>query len=188
MSRSGDRRRAEFGDGPMKSRESGMSLIELMIVVAILGLLIVLLSNSYQTWSERYRVETEVKEFYADLMDARARAMQRNRAHFLSLTGAGAQYTRYRVYEDSDPAPDGDGALNVATDAKIRDVNPRYPVVTAPAGTALILINRDGTLALDNATIRVPPPGVAQADYDCITLTRTRIKMGRYDGASCVEK
>ncbi len=172
----------------MKNRESGMSLLEIMIVVVLLGLLVVILSNSYGTWSERYRVETEVKEFYADLTDARARAMQRNRAHFVVLSGAGTQYTRYIVYEDTNPGPDGDGALTVGGDNAVRDVSPRYPVVTFPAGTTQIPINRDGTLSLDNVTIRVPPPDVAQADYDCIALSRTRIKMGRYDGASCVEK
>ena len=57
----------------MKNRESGLTLIELMIVVALFGVMAVMLSNSYQTWAERYRVESEVKEFYADIMDARAR-------------------------------------------------------------------------------------------------------------------
>lgn len=172
----------------MKIRESGMSLIELMIVIAMVGLLIVILSNAYGNWSERYRVETEVKEFYADLMDVRARAMQRNRGHFVVLSGVGLQYTRYIVYEDTNPGPDGDGALTVGGDNVVKDVSPRYPVVTFPAGTTQVLVNRDGTLSLNNVTIRVPPPGAVQADYDCIALSRTRIKMGRYDGASCVEK
>lgn len=167
-----------------------MTLIELMIVIAILGLMLVLLSNGYQAWSERYRVENEVKEFYADVMDARARAMQKNRSHFvvLELDGTGVQYARYVVYEDTSPGPDGNGALDNTADARIRDIRPRYPVVTSPAGTAQIRINRDGTIDLDGATIRVPPPDVVQADYDCIALTRTRIKMGRYNGATCVEK
>lgn len=172
----------------MKDRESGLTLIELMIVIAIFGVMAVMLSNSYRAWSERYKVETEVKEFYADMMDARARAMQRNRLHFVALYGTGTEYTRYVVYEDTSPKPDGDGTLDNTADAAVRDVRPRYPVVTSPTGTTLIRINRDGTLDLDGATIRVPPPDVVRADYDCIALTRTRIKMGRYDGASCVEK
>lgn len=180
--------RVRGGTAASRNPESGMSLIELMLVVAIFGLMAYVLSNSYQAWSQRYRVETEVKEFYADLMDARARAMQRNRAHFVELYGSGTQYTRYAVYEDNSPQPDGDGALDNTADATVRSVSPRYPVVTAPAGTTLIRVNRDGTLDLDAAIIRVPPPEVMQADYDCIALGRTRIKMGRYQGASCVEK
>lgn len=172
----------------MKNRESGVSLIELMIVVAIFGLMAVILSNSYQSWAERYRVETEVKELYADMMDARARAMQRNRSHFVVLSGMGMQYDRYVVYEDTTPGPDGNGILEAAADITVRDIRPRYPVVTSPGGTTQFRINRDGTLDMDDATIRVPPPGAVVADYDCIALTRTRIKMGRYDGASCVER
>jgi len=172
----------------MKNRESGLTLIELMIVVALFGVMAVMLSNSYQTWAERYRVESEVKEFYADIMDARARAMQRNRPHFVALSGAGTEYNRYVVYEDTSPGPDGNGTLESAADNTVRDIRPRYPVVTSPAGTTQIRINRDGTLELDGATIRVPPPDVVRADYDCIALSRTRIRMGRYDGGSCVER
>ncbi len=172
----------------MKNRESGMSLIEIMIALAILGLMLVFLSNSYQKWAERYRVESEVKEFFADMMDARARAMQRNRLHFVVLSGAGTQYDRYVVYEDTNPGPDGNGTLEIGGDNTVRDIRPRYPVVTSPAGTTQIRINRDGTLDLDSATIRVPPPDVVIADYDCIALSRTRIKMGRFEGGACVEK
>lgn len=172
----------------MKNRESGMSLIEIMIVISILGLMLVFLSNSYQNWSERHRVENEVKEFYADLMDARARAMQKNRSHFVNLTLTGTQYTRYAVYEDTNPGPDGNGVLETAADARVREIQPRYAVVTSPAGTSQIRIDRDGTIDVDAVTIRVPQPGVVQADYDCIVVRRTRIKMGRYDGATCVER
>ena len=172
----------------MKKLESGMGLIELMLVVAILGLMAVILSDSYRAWAERYRVETEVKEFYADLMDARARAMHKNRSHFVGLSGTGTEYTRYVVYEDTSPGPDGNGVLESTADTKVRDTRPRYAVTTSPAGTTQILINRDGTLDADTVTIRVSPPDIVRADYDCIVLRPTRIKMGRYDGAACVER
>lgn len=165
-----------------------MSLVEIMIVVAILGIMVVALSNAYQVWAERYRVENEVKELYADLMDARARAMQKSRSHFVAFYGTGAEYTRYAVYEDTSPGPDGNGVLDNTADATIREIRPRYAFVTAPAGTDEVRVNRDGTLELAGATIRVPPPGMFQADYDCIALSRTRIKMGRYNGADCVER
>lgn len=165
-----------------------MSLVEIMIVIAILGIMLVVLSNSYQVWSERYRVEIEIKEVYADLMEARARALQKNRAHFVAFYAAGGEYTRYAVYEDTSPGPDGNGALDNAADVKIRETSPRYGFLTIPAGTDEIRFNRDGTVDLDAATIRVPPPGTFQADYDCIALSRTRIKMGRYNGATCVER
>ncbi len=165
-----------------------MSMIEIMIALAILGLMLVILSNSYQTWSERYRAESEVKEIFADLMDARARAMQRNRAHFIALYGGGTQYDRYVVYEDTSPGPDGDGALDNTADNVVRQVRPRYPVVTSPTGMDQFRVNRDGTIERDDAIIRVPPPGAVIADYDCIAVGRTRIKMGRFEGGVCVAK
>ena len=188
MGKFGGTGRRGTGTRATRNRESGASLVEIMIVVAILGIMLVILSNSYQVWSERYRVENEVKELYADLMDARARAMQKSRAHFVAFSGTGTEYSRYAVYEDTNTGPDGNGVLDNTLDARIRDIQPRYRFVTAPAGTDELRVNRDGTLELDGATIRVPPPGMFQADYDCIALSRTRIKMGRYNGADCVER
>ncbi len=167
--------------------ERGMSIIELMIVVGLIGLLAAILSNSYQGWSEKYRVETSVKEMFADLMDARGRALQRNRAHIVSLSTSPA---RYLVYEDTSPAPDGNGTLEAA-DTWLRTVAVRYPFTVSPAGTTAINFNRDGLLSLntgDTGFIRLTSPVVS--DYDCITLGPTRIKMGQFDAATdtCVER
>ena len=43
-----------------------------------------------------YRVENQVKGMYADLMNARARAMQQNRSHFVQVTA-----NNYQIIEDT---------------------------------------------------------------------------------------
>jgi len=84
-------------------------VIEALIVLAILGIVAMLAVDSFRGMGEKYRVEGETKQLYADLMDARGRAMQRSRAFFVRITTTG-----YRTYEDSNPAPErhrhGDGA------------------------------------------------------------------------------
>lgn len=170
-----------------KGGNRGMTMIELLIVVGLLGLLYVILSNAYQGWSEKYRVETAVKEMFADLMDARGRAMLTNRPHFVTLTTSPA---RYLIYEDTNPAPDGNGLLE-STDTAVRTATVRYPITVSPAGTATLSFNRDGLLSMNTGTaayIRLTSP--VSADYDCITLGPTRIKMGKFNEATnaCVER
>lgn len=168
-------------------RDSGMTMIEVLIVVALLGLLYVILSNSYQSWSEKYRVETAVKEMFADLMDARGRAMQKSRAHFVLVSTAPA---RYQVYEDTSPPPDGNGVMEAA-DTHVRTVSVRYAIAVFPAGMAQINFNRDGVVSTSTGNagvIRLTSP--VAADYDCINLGPTRVKMGLFDAATnaCVER
>lgn len=158
--------------------DSGFTMVEVMIAVAIIGLLVVLLADAYQAWAERYRVENDVKEMFADLMDARASAMQKKRVHFVTMTATG-----YRIYEDTNPAPDGDGVLTTATDNFVRTGAPRSSIVSYPAAMSFF---RDGTVSIDNGYIRLSSP--VTADYDCIHLGKTRVKIGRFNGATCVEK
>ena len=43
--------------------------------------------SNFGGMNEKYKVEAETKQLYADLMDARGRAMQRNRVFFVQVYG-----------------------------------------------------------------------------------------------------
>ena len=84
----------------------GFTLLEIMIVIAILGIVAVIgVTNFGGSWrSTGWRTET--KQIYADLMDARGRAMQRNRMFFVQIRRDG-----YQTREDTNPPPDGNENL-----------------------------------------------------------------------------
>lgn len=154
----------------------GMTLVELMTVVAILGVLVVILGFSFQGWIAKYKVEDQTKRLYADITDARARAMQKKRMTFVTL-----EASRYRTFEDTNTAPDGNGALDLAADTGVAVVNTAYTIT--PAMT--FSFDREG-LASFTGTIRLV--STLSPDYDCITIRTTRIRIGRFDGATCQEK
>lgn len=166
----------------------GLTLIELITVIAIIGILVVALAFSFQGWVRGYNVESQIKTLHVDLMNARARAMQRNRMHFIDIAA-----TQYTIYEDTNPAPDGDGTPDPATDTEVSqtDLEPRYPVTSANARTEFDnngLADNDNTICSNAATD-------PDADYDCINISATRINMGKlavYGGAcnaaNCVER
>ncbi|HEX8042296.1 GspH/FimT family pseudopilin [Candidatus Deferrimicrobium sp.] len=160
----------------------GFTLVEIMITIAILGILVVLAVGNFEGMNEKYKVEAETKQFYADIMDARGRAMQRNRWFFVRITTTGYGYI---TYEDSSPPPDGNGSLDTTADTLVTSVTVRHAISTNPPGGNDFGFNRNG-IANDNGTIFFASN--AHPDYDCITINPTRIKMGQYVGGGCVEK
>ena len=159
----------------------GFTVIEALIVVAILGIIAVIAVDSFRGFGEKYRVEGETKQLYADLMDARGRAMQRNRASFALFTSSG-----YATYEDTDNPPDGDGTLT-PSDTRITSVTARHVITaTLSGGASDFAFNRNGTAT---ATGYVRFSSTVTADYDCVGIGTTRLHLGKYNGTNaCVEK
>lgn len=158
----------------------GVTLVELMTVVAILGVLVLVLGFSFQGWIAKYKVEEQTKRLFADLSDARARAMQKKRMTFVDL---GTR--QYRTFEDTNTAPDGNGTLELATDTPVANTLTSYDI--APTLTPAVTqfnFDREG-LASVTGTIRLV--STLSPDYDCITLQTTRIRIGRFNG-TCQEK
>ncbi|MGC2063873.1 MAG: type II secretion system protein [Thermodesulfovibrionales bacterium] len=177
----------------------GITLVELMIVLAIVGILAVALGFEYSGWMGRYKVEKAVKDIYSDLTTARMRAMQRSRVHFVDFPSN----TTYRMVEDTND----DGVMNDAAVATFPKTV-AYILSAVPWAGNRIAFARNGTMA---------PTGVlclsstALPDYDCILIgvtyntvtaltdqTPTRIKLGQLttslpaggacDAVNCREK
>ena len=184
-------------------RNNGITLIELIIVISIIGILAVALGFEFAGWMGGYRVESQMKEMYVDLMDARARAMQRNRTHFVRLNNSS-----YSIYEDdsdgTNKVPDGDATLQTGTGssadtrilppltspetAKPVEYNLRWnnsdistPVnltfntkgLATMLGTISVFVDRDGDGKRD-----------FEPDYYCIVIARTRINMGKLNATT----
>ena len=162
----------------------GFTLVEILIVIAILGILVVIGSSNFRGLNEKYKVEAETKQLYADLMDARGRAMQRNRMSFVRFSGTG-----YQTYEDSNTPPDGNGVWDNTIDTRMANVTVLHTIATDLPGD-VFEFNRNGIASV--ATGNILFSSGAKPDYNCITIQPTRIKMGQYlgsfPGGTCVEK
>jgi prepilin-type N-terminal cleavage/methylation domain-containing protein len=155
----------------------GITLMELIVVISIIGILAVALGFQFQGWIGSYKVESQTKEMYVDLMNARASAMQRNRCHFVVITA-----NNYQIFEDANENCAYDNGTDTALAAF---TNPKTLTYTS---------NWTGTVTMDTRGIVSPNNtiqfniGTNTPDYDCIVLFATRINMGKWDGASCVAK
>jgi prepilin-type N-terminal cleavage/methylation domain-containing protein len=159
----------------------GFTLVELLITIAVLTILLTMAVSTFRGLDEKYDVETETKQLYTDLMEARGRAVQRYRVHFVRLSGNG-----YATYEDTFTAPDGNGIWDSASDNMVARAATQHAIVAAlTGGVSEFEFDRNG-IASVSGSIRFS--STANPDYDCITILPTRIKMGQYAGGSCVEK
>ena len=76
-----------------KPRESGFSLIEVMIVAAIIGLMAALIVPAYIQWIARYELRQGIVEIASTLTMARMSARNRNIAVVSTLTLTGSTVT-----------------------------------------------------------------------------------------------
>lgn len=158
-------------------KNSGVTLVELLIIVSIIGILVVALGFSYEGWKGRYRIESQTKEIYSDLMDARARAMTRARTHFVILNT-----TQYTIYDDNNPVPDGNGTLETASDEQVLQKDLEY-------GNELVWIGSSSlpqTITIDTRGLMSPQGDFRvdndiEPDYDCIAISQARIRMGKWE-------
>jgi prepilin-type N-terminal cleavage/methylation domain-containing protein len=175
--------------------DDGVTLIELLVVISVMAVLVVALGFSFQGWMGNYNVESQMKEMYVDLMNAKARAMQRNRAHFVSLTT-----TQYTVQEDISPWPDGDGILNASDNVRPAGYADPIPLLQKNFSSnysitwdvsATITFDKRG-LSKANQDQTICSNTSLDADYNCIVISATRINLGKLtmkipDGGVCNE-
>ena len=171
-----------FQHSPIHAAEHGFTILELLVVITIILILCAIGVMSARTWLINARVEQQIQQMYADLVNARSRAMNYNRIHFVQLNLANSQY---QIWDDTDPAPDGDGVLTPAKDTLLVSTITKIPLWVNPAALTLMQFDNRGVIS---ATGTIGLTNTYKARLDCITVSPTRIRLGRWDGvANCVQ-
>jgi prepilin-type N-terminal cleavage/methylation domain-containing protein len=177
-------------------KQDGFTLIELLVVVGIISILVIVAGFEFTGWMARYNVESQIKTMHIDLQTARQRAMQKNTQYVVQLAADGKSYL---ICEDTN----ANGVCGDAQDTTMPAFSKnglRYQM-NSNIGGATIVMNTRGTVMLstgpiDNSAPKnvwlLDPdtggyydPAKGKIDYDCISLSTTRIGFGKYDGATC---
>lgn len=162
--------------------KKGFSLLELLIVMAILGILVAIGIPSMSGFVRKGRIENQTKRVYSDLMGVRTMAMNRNMTHFVRFG-----VNPYGVFADSD----GDGVYDNGGDAQVLSRSgpdkPPSPFFNATINDEPVTTNLTGNQASFNSrgianmegTICVAETAVNfQPSVNCVVINRTRIRLG----------
>ncbi len=155
--------------------ESGITLVELLVVLTIVVVLMVALGFQYSGWQGKYNVESQVKGLYSDLVSARARAMQTA----VTVSATFPDSTHYSITQNK--------PVSNAMSASSEDDSTSPATITArDITTVVISFDKKGLIACPVLlTAATQPKGVisftstVHPDYDCIVLSQTMIGMGK---------
>ncbi|MEJ2695677.1 MAG: type II secretion system protein [Candidatus Sulfobium sp.] len=162
----------------------GITLVELLIVISIISLLALAAGFSYEGWKGRYKQESEVRQVYTDLVNARTMAMQEDRAFFVKFPSSAS----YTIYRDTNPPVDGNGLLEDSGTNKDTTVT-GYPKSVdyrlTWTGGGIITFESRGIIDPASGDIYITSSNNADTtkrpDYDCISLRDMKIDMGKWD-------
>jgi type IV fimbrial biogenesis protein FimT len=155
-----------------------MSLIELMIGIALIGILLAYGAPNFFQWIQSSQIRTQAESFYNGLQLARAEAVRRNAPVRFQLTSTGDSACALSATGSSWVVSQDDPVGACAADAS-DTVAPRIVQTrSAKEGTSNAVVAADQSVISFNALGRVTPAPAANINIDVTNPTGGACAMG----------
>ncbi len=164
-------------------KQSGFTLVELMVVVSITILLLAWGVPSYSSWKKKHEVENQVFQLYSDLQFARMNAYSHKIASGICWAG-GTSLTSYTIRSDSNDngqIDDSGGFTQIGN-----GVTSKYTITSNVSETSVTFDGR-GFLSPNTPVMFYISPNYGAAN-DCVGVSSTRITVGKKNGSTCSPK
>ncbi|UFS69639.1 prepilin-type N-terminal cleavage/methylation domain-containing protein [Geomonas sp. RF6] len=154
-------------------QQKGFTLVELMVVIALIGILLSVATLNWGDMNRKTAIEREAKTVYADLMAVRLDALYTKQARSVVVSG-----TEFKVYNTNDTSIAPASTKTLA-----------YPLKWTPDSSSLT-INFDASgLVESDVPLCVAPDGslatANPATVDSLVVSAARVKLGKREGGAC---
>lgn len=168
------------------SKYNGFSLIELLIVIAIIGISLAASILGFNQWQVKSNVEAQTRQMVTDVSELRIRAMTMKQRHSITLNASSYIFKSYST----------DTFTSAATMAANGTVVPggthmvRFPLMknlaTQYAGE-IYEIDERGMIVGVGTTVLMGGAGVQDAAVNCLTIHVIRVNIGKQNSTGACD-
>ncbi|BAT72070.1 type IV fimbrial biogenesis protein FimT [Thermosulfidibacter takaii ABI70S6] len=146
--------------------KKGFSLIELIIVIALLAILAGLAIPSYRHWISKNKAEKDLQALYSMLQLARSKAFTEKECCAVRVLS-----TKAEIYCNNSTGEDCDATI-ATSGTKLQEIQFSTTIGTTGNSTTTIAFNKEG-FAVSNTTLKTDNPYLQK----CIVVWKTRIRL-----------
>ena len=134
----------------LRKRQSGFTLIEMMIVIAVLAIMSAIAIPNFMSLLPGMRLNGAARQVMGDLMAVRMNAVKQNNEFKVFFNSPGAN--QYQILDDDDNDGTADTGEAITTPAK--NIQDNYPDVTVSSTNNPIFFPRGTATGLPTVTLQ----------------------------------
>ncbi len=155
---------------------SGFSLIELIITIAIMGIVLTASTLSFNSWVRKSNIEKQLRELFTDLNDARIQAFHEKKTYRMTFQPSSYELKSYNTENDIGTTIINKSLMYGLTKKSNNDL-------TADITGKYVEFDSRG-LTSNNITIVVNPLST-DTSVNCLVVYDTRTNLGKINGTDC---
>jgi prepilin-type N-terminal cleavage/methylation domain-containing protein len=164
---------------------SGFSLIELLTVIAVIGILLTIGTLNFNAYQRKAQIERQTTELYSMIMTARLGAMQQKRKTALVLGPKQITYKNYSSIYENVFSSGGKVVLNSLSSNEVKKLN-GATLSTLNSSTDFLAFDSRGLKTDDTTTTLVVTPVLFSGGNDCVVVQKAKTNIGRMeDDSTC---